>query len=153
MTMNSIALRVYESQRIEKQVPLVITLLTVIVIRMNALETPETFWTEHVDLGADQNLVGRARGTVNPKATIITGNNSIEAEASTGLVVDLKAGHGDEMITTSTGNLIVIIIAGTIIVVAGVWSAEVVVVQIVDPAVDIVLVTIIATTIAVTILF
>lgn len=119
---------------------------------MNALETPETFRTEHVDLGADQNLVGRARGTVNPKATIITGNNSIEAEASTGLVVDLKAGHGDEMITTSTGNLIVIIIAGTIIVVAGVWSAEVVVVQIVDPAVDIVLVTIIATTIAVTIL-
>lgn len=150
MTTNSIALRVYESQRIEKQVPLVITLLTVIVIRMNALETPETFWTEHVDLGADQNLVGRARGTVNPKATIITGNNSIEAEASTGLVVDLKAGPGDEMIT---GNLIAIIIAGTIIVVAGVWSAEVVVVQIVDPAVDIVLVTIIATTIAVTILF
>lgn len=149
MTMNSIALRVYESQRIEKQVPLVITLLTVIVIRMNALETPETFWTEHVDLGADQNLVGRARGTVNPKATIITGNNSIEAEASTGLVVDLKAGPGDEMIT---GNLIAIIIAGTIIVVARVWSAEVVVVQIVDPAVDIVLVTIIATTIAVTIL-
>lgn len=148
--MNSIALRVYESQRIEKQVPLVITLLTVIVIRMNALETPETFRTEHVDLGADQNLVGRARGTVNPKATIITGNNSIEAEASTGLVVDLKAGPGDEMIT---GNLIAIIIAGTIIVVAEVWSAEVVVVQIVDPAVDIVLVTIIATTIAVTILF
>lgn len=148
--MNSIALRVYESQRIEKQVPLVITLLTVIVIRMNALETPETFRTEHVDLGADQNLVGRARGTVNPKATIITGNNSIEAEASTGLVVDLKAGPGDEMIT---GNLIAIIIAGTIIVVARVWSAEVVVVQIVDPAVDIVLVTIIATTIAVTILF
>lgn len=147
--MNSIALRVYESQRIEKQVPLVITLLTVIVIRMNALETPETFRTEHVDLGADQNLVGRARGTVNPKATIITGNNSIEAEASTGLVVDLKAGPGDEMIT---GNLIAIIIAGTIIVVARVWSAEVVVVQIVDPAVDIVLVTIIATTIAVTIL-
>lgn len=150
MTTNSIALRVYESQRIEKQVPLVITLLTVIVIRMNALETPETFRTEHVDLGADQNLVGRARGTVNPKATIITGNNSIEAEASTGLVVDLKAGPGDEMIT---GNLIAIIIAGTIIVVARVWSAEVVVVQIVDPAVDIVLVTIIATTIAVTILF
>lgn len=149
MTTNSIALRVYESQRIEKQVPLVITLLTVIVIRMNALETPETFRTEHVDLGADQNLVGRARGTVNPKATIITGNNSIEAEASTGLVVDLKAGPGDEMIT---GNLIAIIIAGTIIVVARVWSAEVVVVQIVDPAVDIVLVTIIATTIAVTIL-
>lgn len=116
---------------------------------MNALETPETFRTEHVDLGADQNLVGRARGTVNPKATIITGNNSIEAEASTGLVVDLKAGPGDEMIT---GNLIAIIIAGTIIVVARVWSAEVVVVQIVDPAVDIVLVTIIATTIAVTIL-
>lgn len=32
MTTISIALRVYESQRIEKQVPLVITLLTVIVI-------------------------------------------------------------------------------------------------------------------------
>lgn len=119
---------------------------------MNAIETPEMFQMERVDLGVNPNLVGRARGTENPKATIITGNNNIEAEASTDLVVNLKAGPGDAMITTTIGNLIAIIITGTIIVVAGVWSVEVVVVQIVDPAVDIVLVTIIAITIAVTIL-
>lgn len=118
---------------------------------MSAIETPETFRTKQADLGADQNLVGRTRGTVNPKAMIITGNSNVEAKASTGLVVDLKAGPGDAMITTTTGNLIAIIIAGTKGVVAGVWSVEVVV-QIVDLAVDIVLVTIIATTIAVTIL-
>lgn len=119
---------------------------------MSAIETPETFRTKQADLGADQNLVGRTRGTVNPKAMIITGNSNVEAKASTGLVVDLKAGPGDAMITTTTGNLIAIIIAGTKGVVAGVWSVEEVVVQIVDLAVDIVLVTIIATTIAVTIL-